>query len=106
MREEFPKWPMVDGVTPIVGEPMRFLVTSWTDSKKKYLVDLESLGGHGACGCENFQMRCLPRWNKDRDEGRPKVARRCKHIVRALIWQAEMVNRRIAEATNKRLTNE
>lgn len=85
---------------------MRFMVRSWSDHKQLYLVDLEEAGGHGRCNCPNFEMRCWPRWKQDRAEGKPKVARRCKHIVRALIWQAEMVNRRIAAETNKRMTNE
>lgn len=106
MRPEWPPWPMVEGVKPIVGEPMRFMVRSWSDSKQWYLVDLEEAGGHGRCSCHNFEMRCWPRWKQDRSEGKPKVARRCKHIIRAMIWQAERVNRQIAIETNKRTRQE
>lgn len=99
MPEEWKPFPLPAGVDPILGEPMRFMVQSESDPRAKYLVDLEEFGFNGWCGCQNFEMRLAPKLKELRASEKPAKVR-CKHIMRALIYQAERMNRELAKRTN------
>jgi len=78
-------YPLPALVGPIPGEPMRFHVQSRSRSSIKHLVDLEELGFHGNCSCENFNFEHLPKLRQEQREGKPIKYRRCFHIKRA--WE-------------------
>ena len=90
---KFPEFPMISGVHPIPGEPLRFWVDSFTDTRTRYLVDLEELGFHGWCSCQNFEKKRFPRLKQDLREGRALALRRCKHIQRAQRFHSELMVR-------------
>ena len=71
-------------VEPILGELLRFHVQSRSNSKQRYLVDLESLKLNGECGCMHFVTRCKPLLHAQR--GLSSRGTRCWHIWRARDW--------------------
>lgn len=89
----FKEFGLPSGVEPIAGEPLRFFVASSSRLNVKHLVDLEECGFNGACGCENFQMKCLPELRRDRRENRARKLRRCQHIRRAFQFYGEFMAR-------------
>ena len=69
----------------ILDSLFRVHVRSESDPSKTYLVDLEANWGNGWCGCKNFEVECLPEFNKLAPQDRPRYstennAYRCKHI--------------------------
>jgi hypothetical protein len=61
-------------VTPIAGEPLRFIVES-SEPGKPYIVDLEENAPLGSCFCRHWVCRVFPEYK------RTGALRRCKHIV-------------------------
>lgn len=68
------------GVTPIPGEPLRYLVHSSSQPGAKHLVDLAAYNGFGRCMCSDFATRKNP---KLRDGARPGGFLECKHLRKA-----------------------
>jgi hypothetical protein len=69
---------MCPGIEP-TGDSLVFLAQSDHDRETKYRVDKTAWHGHGACTCEDFQMRLQPFLK----EGKTATARYCcKHISR------------------------
>lgn len=91
----FPEFNLPYGVEHIPGEPLRFLVQSRTRRNMKHLVDLEECGFNGACSCENFQMRLLPRLRAERSAAHRRH-HRCEHIRRAMEFNSEIYTRIVA----------
>jgi hypothetical protein len=97
--EDFPEQPLPDGVEPIPFEPLRFRVRS-RSSREPWLVDLESWGFNGECGCQNWNFVHGPKLRQDALEGKPPRRRRCWHLKRAFEYKAEVDNRITARHQN------
>ena len=91
--DRFKEFPLASGVALIVGEEHRFHVKSRTRSEMAHLVDLEEYGGNGACSCEHFNFRVLPKLYEDRQRRLPPRPRRCWHINQALIFYGDLCAR-------------
>ena len=68
-------------VQEIQAEPLRYLVESWSDPTRPYLVDLAENHGNGACSCKDFVTRRQPAIR----QGSPLFTRAtsCRHVVAA-----------------------
>lgn len=55
------------------GDRLRYFVTSESNPRARYLVDLLANGGRGECSCRDFCCRC---WPIVREGGRAT----CKHV--------------------------
>ncbi len=67
----------VPKVVEIPGESMSFFVQSSTRLNLQHRVEIDAYGNNGACGCENFEIRCRGRLEKG---AAPSNALRCRHI--------------------------
>lgn len=72
----------------IEGEPFRYYVRG---SKGDTLVDLEDNHGIGWCGCEDFQFRKAPLLENIRSLPNNADDFRCKHLLRARAYAAELL---------------
>lgn len=100
--------------------PLRYWVPSARDPREKYLVELDSYGGNGACVCKHFAMRCEPllrRMISPREAVRTgaiklKVNRhvedalRCEHIITARSQFVDDVLAAIAKRNNHQTRRE
>lgn len=68
-------------ITPINGEPFRFLVSSDTEGEDPYLVDLTSYRGNGRCACPHFKYRLQRNAEVRMDDAEVTDEFRCKHIM-------------------------
>lgn len=68
-------------VSPILGEVLRYRVTSDSNPKHSYICDLSENQGSGACFCKDFQTRRGPAIKA----GMPPFSREvsCKHLIAA-----------------------
>ena len=82
-------------VEPQQGEPLRWLVSSESESEQAYLVDLAEYGFNGQCGCQHFAYRL----KRKLDQGERGPHLECKHIAPARrafmemfgpVWAAEL----------------
>lgn len=64
-------------ITPLTGEPMRFIVGSESKDGESYVVDLGAHYPMGACCCRDFACRRLPQWKAT------GFVSRCKHLRQA-----------------------
>ncbi len=87
---------VVETVTPIVGEPLRFHVRSRTEPGLKYLVDLESYNRNGECGCQHFEFRLRPVLAEHRHPT-PSDRTRCWHILKARGWLLDRMLEKLSE---------
>ena len=86
-------------VTPLEGEPMRFLVRSRTEPGLRYLVDLESYNLNGECGCDHFGYHIRPELEGNH-RPEPKDRTRCWHIMQARRCLLDLFLEKLAAQTN------
>ena len=86
---------MLDGITPIEGEPGRFHIPSSRPKQPPYLVDLSENNGNGACSCPDYYARRLPAIK----ESKPLFTREtsCMHLIRVRNYFCCRVLRRFAK---------
>lgn len=96
---------LVDGVEPVPGESLVYLVKSHSRPDVIHRVDLGCYCGAGRCGCEHFATKINP---KLRDGTKPAPYLECRHIRKARRYLAIEVAQRIIEqklkATNENMT--
>ena len=76
--------PKSDGtirVQEVAGEALRYLVESWSDPKRPYLVDLSENHGNGACTCKDFVTRRQVNIREGADLFTRDTS--CRHLVAA-----------------------
>lgn len=93
---------LVDGVQPVPGESLVYLVQSKSRPSVIHRVDLGCYCGTGRCGCEHFATKLNP---KIRDGAMPAPYLECRHIRKARRYLAIEVAQRIIEQKLK-ATNE
>jgi len=73
----------VEHVFPVSGEPLRFLVTSYSRPGVVHSVDIAKYMANGSCTCERFEMKLR---KKARLFGESRKAARCRHIEASRNW--------------------
>jgi hypothetical protein len=91
----------VERVTRIDGEPLSFFVQSSTRLNLQHRVELDAYAGNGACGCENFEIKCR---GKLENGAKKSAGLRCRHIRAARdFWCDEILQAVIRQAAIERL---